>query len=76
MGYADSTGNPAMTQNSVRVAPKAVIGYLIQQGGIPIPHIVAPGAWGETHAVGSNETWLGGRRRKLDDAIPADPIVS
>jgi flagellar motor protein MotB len=35
---------------------KAVITYLMQQGGIPIRHIVAPGAMGEYGAAASNET--------------------
>jgi flagellar motor protein MotB len=35
---------------------KAVITFLVQQGSVPIRHIVAPGAMGEYGAAASNET--------------------
>ena len=35
---------------------KAVVRLLMQQGNIPIRHIVAPGAMGEYGAAASNET--------------------
>ena len=35
---------------------KAVITHLMQQGRIPVRHIVAPGAMGEYGAAASNET--------------------
>jgi len=38
---------------------KAVITYLVQQGNVPIRHIVAPGAMGEYGAVAPNETKAG-----------------
>jgi outer membrane protein OmpA-like peptidoglycan-associated protein len=55
-GYADSTGNPAMNTKLSEDRAKAVITYLQQQGGVPIRHIVAPGAMGEYGATSSNET--------------------
>jgi OmpA-OmpF porin, OOP family len=58
-GYADSTGNAAMNTKLSQDRAQAVIDYLIQQGGIPIRHVVAPGAYGETNAVASNETASG-----------------
>jgi OmpA-OmpF porin, OOP family len=58
-GYADSTGNAAMNTRLSQDRAQAVINYLIQQGGIPIRHVVAPGAYGETNAVASNETASG-----------------
>ncbi len=58
-GYADSTGNAAMNTRLSQDRAQAVIDYLIQQGGIPIRHVVAPGAYGETNAVASNETASG-----------------
>lgn len=58
-GYADSTGNPSMNTKLSQDRAQAVIDYLVQQGGIPIRHIVAPGAYGETHAAASNETAAG-----------------
>lgn len=56
MGYADSSGNAAMNTKLSEDRAKAVITFLMQQGGVPVRHIVAPGAMGEYGAVGSNET--------------------
>lgn len=58
-GYADSTGNAAMNTELSQDRAQAVINYLVQNGGIPIRHVVAPGAYGETNAVASNETAAG-----------------
>jgi OmpA-OmpF porin, OOP family len=58
-GFADSTGNAAMNTKLSQERAQAVIDCLIQQGGIPIRHVVAPGAYGETNAVASNETASG-----------------
>jgi OmpA-OmpF porin, OOP family len=58
-GYADSTGNAAMNTRLSQDRAQAVIDYLIQQCSIPIRHVVAPGAYGETNAVASNETSSG-----------------
>jgi outer membrane protein OmpA-like peptidoglycan-associated protein len=56
-GYADSTGNAAMNTKLSEDRAKAVITALMQQGGVPVRHIVAPGAMGEYGAAeGSNET--------------------
>jgi flagellar motor protein MotB len=35
---------------------KAVVTYLVQQGSVPIRHIVAPGAMGEYGPATTNET--------------------
>jgi OmpA-OmpF porin, OOP family len=59
MGYADSTGNAAMNTELSEKRAKAVITYLIQQGSIPVRHIVAPGAMGEYGAAAPNETKAG-----------------
>jgi OmpA-OmpF porin, OOP family len=59
MGYADSTGSAAMNTKLSEDRAKAVITYLIQQGSVPIRHIVAPGAMGEYGAVAPNETKAG-----------------
>jgi OmpA-OmpF porin, OOP family len=56
IGYADSTGNPAMNTKLSEDRAKAVITYLMQQGNIPVRKIVAPGAMGEYGAAASNET--------------------
>ena len=56
-GYADSTGNAAMNTKLSEDRAKAVVTALMQQGGVPVRHIVAPGAMGEYGvAEGSNET--------------------
>ena len=58
-GYADSTGNAAMNTKLSEDRAKAVITYLIQQGSVPVRHIVAPGAMGEYGPAASNETKTG-----------------
>jgi OmpA-OmpF porin, OOP family len=56
MGYADSTGNAEMNTKLSEDRAKAVITCLVQQGNVPIRHIVAPGAMGEYGETASNET--------------------
>jgi outer membrane protein OmpA-like peptidoglycan-associated protein len=58
-GHADSTGNDAINTKLSEDRAKAVISYLMQQGGVPVRHIVAPGAMGEYAPVASNETAAG-----------------
>lgn len=58
-GYADSTGNATMNTELSEDRAQAVVNYLLQYGGIPIRHVVAPGAYGETNAAASNETASG-----------------
>jgi OmpA-OmpF porin, OOP family len=58
-GYADSTGNAAMNTSLSQDRAQSVINYLVQQGGVSVRHIVAPGAYGETNAVATNETASG-----------------
>lgn len=59
MGYTDATGNAAMNTKLSEDRAKAVITYLVQQGNVPIRHIVAPGAMGEYGASAPNETKAG-----------------
>ena len=59
MGYADSTGNAAMNTKLSEDRAKSVITYLVQQGSVPVRHIVAPGAMGEYGAAAPNETKAG-----------------
>ena len=59
MGYADSTGSAAMNTKLSEDRAKAVVTYLIQQGGVPVRHIVAPGAMGEYGPAAPNETKAG-----------------
>jgi outer membrane protein OmpA-like peptidoglycan-associated protein len=59
MGYTDATGSPAMNTKLAEERAKAVVTYLIQQGGVPVRHIVAPGAMGEYGPAAPNETKAG-----------------
>jgi len=59
MGYADSTGEAAMNTKLSEDRAKSVITYLVQQGNVPVRHIVAPGAMGEYGAAAPNETKAG-----------------
>lgn len=59
VGYADSTGNPAMNTKLSEDRAKQVVSWLMQQGGIPVRHIIAPGAMGEYGSRASNETKKG-----------------
>jgi outer membrane protein OmpA-like peptidoglycan-associated protein len=58
-GYADATGSAAMNTKLSENRAKAVVIYLVQQGSVPIRHIVAPGAMGEYGAAAPNETKAG-----------------
>jgi outer membrane protein OmpA-like peptidoglycan-associated protein len=65
-GYADSTGNAAMNTKLSQERAQAVIDYLVQHG-VPIRHITAPGAYGETDPAASNETASGrAENRRVD----------
>ena len=58
-GYADATGGAEMNTKLSEDRAKAVVTYLVQQGNVPIRHIVAPGAMGEYGAAAPNETKAG-----------------
>jgi outer membrane protein OmpA-like peptidoglycan-associated protein len=58
-GYTDATGNAAMNTKLSEDRAKAVVTYLVQQGNVPVRHIVAPGAMGEYGAAAPNETKAG-----------------
>jgi outer membrane protein OmpA-like peptidoglycan-associated protein len=58
-GYADATGDAAMNTKLSEDRAKAAIVFLMQQGNVPVRHIVAPGAMGEYGAVATNETSSG-----------------
>jgi outer membrane protein OmpA-like peptidoglycan-associated protein len=59
MGYTDATGSAEMNTKLSEDRAKAVITYLVQQGSVPIRHIVAPGAMGEYGEKAPNETKAG-----------------
>jgi outer membrane protein OmpA-like peptidoglycan-associated protein len=58
-GYADATGSAKMNTQLSEDRAKAVVTFLMQQGSVPVRHIVAPGAMGEYGAAASNETASG-----------------
>src|ERR1700756_965577 len=58
-GFADATGSAAINTKLSEDRAKAVITFLMQQGNVPIRHIVAPGAMGEYGAKAPNETKTG-----------------
>ena len=58
-GFADSTGSAAMNTKLSESRAKAMVIYLMQQGNVPVRHIVAPGAMGEYGAAAPNETKTG-----------------
>jgi OmpA-OmpF porin, OOP family len=58
-GFTDATGDAAMNTKLSEARAKQVVTLLQQQGGIPIRHIVAPGAMGEYGAKASNEKKAG-----------------
>jgi len=58
-GYADATGSAAMNTKLSEERAKGVVTYLIQQGSVPVRHIVAPGAMGEYGSKAPNETKAG-----------------
>ena len=54
--FADARGNAASNQVLSKERAEAVTAYLLQECGIPVGRIVAPGALGETNPAASNET--------------------
>lgn len=56
IGYADATGSAEINTKLSEDRAKAVVTFLMQQAGVPMRHIVAPGAMGEYGATASNET--------------------
>jgi OmpA-OmpF porin, OOP family len=59
MGYADAMGSAEMNTKLSEDRAKAVVTCLMQQGSVPMRHIVAPGAMGEYQPVAPNETKAG-----------------
>jgi outer membrane protein OmpA-like peptidoglycan-associated protein len=58
-GYTDATGSAAMNTKLSEDRAQGVVVFLMQQGNVPIRHIVAPGAMGEYGPAASNETKAG-----------------
>jgi OmpA-OmpF porin, OOP family len=57
--FADSVGTASSNQLLSKERAQAVVAYLLQECGVPVGRIVAPGAMGETNPVASNETSSG-----------------
>ena len=58
-GFADASGDALMNERLSEERAKRVIAFLMQQGNVPVRHIVAPGAMGEYQPAASNETKTG-----------------
>jgi outer membrane protein OmpA-like peptidoglycan-associated protein len=58
-GYADASGDAKMNEKLSEDRAKAVVAYLIQQAGVPVHRVVAPGAMGEYGPAAPNETAAG-----------------
>jgi len=72
-GYADAAGVAVMNTRLSEDRAKAVIRYLVEQCGVPIGHIVAPGAMGEYRPSASNESKDGrAQNRKAEVKVLVD----
>jgi OOP family OmpA-OmpF porin len=58
-GYASSTGSVALNQKLSEDRADAVVNILLQQANIPLTRMLSPGAMGQSHPVGDNETEQG-----------------
>jgi len=58
-GFADSRGSMADNQILSKQRAEAVVAYLLQECGVPVKNIVAPGAMSETNPSASNESATG-----------------
>jgi OmpA-OmpF porin, OOP family len=66
-GFADSVGNAASNQVLSKERAQAVVAYLLQDCGVPVGRILAPGAMGESNPAGSNESPSGrAENRRVD----------
>ena len=63
-GYASSVGSVALNQQLSEDRANQVVNILIQQGHIPLTRMLAPGAMGESHQVGSDATAEGQRENR------------
>ena len=55
-GYASSSGDVELNQQLSEDRAEDVVNILIQEGHIPLTRVLAPGAMGESHQVGSDTT--------------------
>ena len=77
VGYTDSTGSAAMNTKLSEQRAQAVVTFLMQQGGVPVRHIIAPGAMGEYGNAATNETAKGrAENRRVDVKILVNKGIS
>jgi OmpA-OmpF porin, OOP family len=75
-GYADASGDAKMNEGLSEDRAKAVVGYLIQEGGVPVIHVAAPGAMGEYGPTASNETPTGrAENRRVEVKVLVNRVV-
>jgi outer membrane protein OmpA-like peptidoglycan-associated protein len=55
-GYASSVGSASLNQKLSEDRANNVTNILLQQGHVPLTRMLAPGAMGESHQVGSDKT--------------------
>lgn len=55
-GYASSSGSVALNQKLSEDRANEVTNFLLQQGHIPLTRMLAPGAMGESHQVGTDKS--------------------
>lgn len=66
-GFADSVGKLSANTKLSKDRAEAVVAYLLQECGVPVKNIVAPGALSETNPVATNETRAGrGENRRVE----------
>jgi OmpA-OmpF porin, OOP family len=58
-GYADSSGNAAMNQKLSMERAQEVVAFLLQDCNVPVRHVIAPGAMGDSNPMATNETAQG-----------------
>lgn len=58
-GFADSIGKLSANTQLSKKRAEAVVAYLLQDCGVPVKNIVAPGALSETNPKATNETGAG-----------------
>jgi len=77
IGYADATGGAEMNTRLSEARAKAVVTLLVQQGNVPVRHIVAPGAMGEYGPTAPNETKEGrAENRRVEVKILVNKGIS
>jgi OOP family OmpA-OmpF porin len=55
-GYASSAGSASLNQKLSEDRAGNVTNILLQQGHVPLTRMLAPGAMGEAHQIGSDKT--------------------